>query len=199
MITIGSDREIDLGPNRDADAVRADDGAIRVAVAVTAAEVAAARHLFQEYAASLDVDLCFQGFAAELAALPGEYASPRGTLLLAWAGEEPLGCVGLRPEGRDGVAELKRLYVRPSGRGMALGRRLTEAAIAFARAAGYAQVCLDTLPSMGSAQRLYESLGFRDTQAYRFNPVAGTRYLRLALSDAHPASPDRVPPTGGSR
>lgn len=172
--------------------------ALRIAPAGSPADVAAVRALFEEYAASLDVDLCFQGFADELAGLPGDYAPPRGTLLLASAGGEPVGCVALRPEGRAGIAELKRLYVRPAGRGLQLGRRLTEQALRFARAAGYASVCLDTLPSMHAAQRLYEALGFRDTDAYRFNPVAGTRYMALSLSLA-PAPDARESPSPDGR
>lgn len=147
----------------------------------TAAEVEVVATLFREYAASLGVDLSFQGFAEELATLPGAYAPPRGALLLASEEGKPLGCVGLRPLDWPEVAELKRLYVRPKARGKALGRRLSEAAIAAAKAAGYRSVRLDTLPSMAAAQRLYEALGFRETEAYRFNPVPGTRYMELAL------------------
>jgi putative acetyltransferase len=139
------------------------------------------RELFVEYADSLGVDLCFQDFEAELAGLPGDYAPPHGTLLIALDGENPLGCVAVRPIERLEVAEMKRLYVRPADRGQGLGRRLAEGAIAFARNARYESVRLDTLPEMISAIALYESLGFRDTDAYRFNPVKGTRYLELHL------------------
>ena len=145
-----------------------------------AAHVAAARTLFREYADSLGIDLGFQHFERELAGLPGDYAPPRGLLLLAVAGHEPAGCVALRPL-RNATAELKRLYVRPAQRGTGLGRRLTEAALAAARDAGYERVWLDTVPSMGAAQALYRSLGFAPIEAYRFNPVAGTTFLGLEL------------------
>jgi len=145
------------------------------------AELEAARELFREYAASLDLDLEFQGFAAELASLPGEYAPPRGALLLAVEGDVVLGCVGLRPLEWPMTAELKRLYVRPGGRGRGLGVALSLAALKLAQEAGYGRVRLDTLPSMAWAQRLYEDLGFRDIGAYRFNPVADARYMELDL------------------
>jgi putative acetyltransferase len=138
------------------------------------------RTLFEEYAASLPFDLDFQGFADELAGLPGAYAPPRGRLLLALDGGSAVGCVALRPV--DGqTAELKRLYVRPRARGTGAGRRLTESAVAAARAAGYERIVLDTVPGMEAAQALYRSLGFADTAPYRFNPVDGASFLELRL------------------
>ena len=143
-------------------------------------ETALVAELFREYADSLEVDLSFQGFEAELAALPGEYAPPRGALLVALGGAETAGCVGIRPLDGD-ACELKRLYVRPAFRAGGLGRALTLAAIEEARRLRYARMLLDTLPSMGAARRLYRSLGFRETEPYRFNPVEGTQFLELEL------------------
>ena len=143
-------------------------------------EVALVGELFREYADSLGVDLSFQGFEAELAALPGEYAPPRGALLLAREGAEVAGCVGIRPLHGD-ACELKRLYVRPAFRAGGVGRALTLAAIEEARRLGYACLRFDTLPSMGAARRLYRSLGFRGIEPYRFNPVEGTQFLELEL------------------
>lgn len=145
------------------------------------AQVATAGRMFSDYAASLEIDLGFQDFAAELAELPGEYTPPFGALLLAMDGGDALGCVALRPLEPPLIAELKRLYVAPTARGGRLGVRLTEAALATARSAGYARVRLDTLPSMQAALHLYERLGFRDIVAYRHNPIHGARYLELGL------------------
>ena len=153
----------------------------RIVPADSPERVAAARELSLEYADSLGVDLCFQDFDAELAGLPGGYAPPNGTLMLAFDGETLLGCVAVRPHGWPEVAEMKRLYVRPAGRGRGLGRRLAAAAIEFARDTGYARIRLDTLPSMTGAIALYESFGFHDTDVYRYNPFEGTRYLELDL------------------
>ena len=153
--------------------------------ALDAASIAVIRTLFLEYSASLDVDLAYQSFPDEVATLPGDYAPPRGCLLLAREGPHALACVGVRP--LDGeVCEMKRLYVRPESRGSGIGRELAVAAIAFARTTGFRAMRLDTLPSMTSAQALYDVLGFRDIAPYRFSPVAGTRFMELDL-EAPPA------------
>ncbi|MEQ1834294.1 MAG: GNAT family N-acetyltransferase, partial [Candidatus Eisenbacteria bacterium] len=125
----------------------------------------------------------FQGFEAELAALPGKYAPPAGRMLIAWRGGEAVGCVALRPlEGR--ACEMKRLYVRPAARGAALGRRLAERICDEARAAGYARMCLDTVDSMTPALALHASLGFTPTAPYVFNPMPGAVFLALELDPA---------------
>ena len=152
----------------------------RIVEAEGRAGLAVVRLLFAEYAASLDVDLCFQGFDEELESLPGAYARPRGGLLLAFDEAEPAGCVAFRPL-EAGTCEMKRLYVRPAARGAGWGRRLTERVVGDARAAGYERLRLDTLPSMASALRLYLDMGFRDIPPYRLNPVAGARFLELDL------------------
>ena len=152
-----------------------------IAEALDAQAVEACRRLFVEYQQGLGVSLCFQGFDHELATLPGDYARPRGRLLLARISGELAGCVALRPLA-DGAAEMKRLYVRAAFRGMGLGRTLAECAIDEARSLGYRALRLDTLPAMLEAQRLYAELGFVDTAPYNDNPVDGVRFLALDLA-----------------
>jgi GNAT superfamily N-acetyltransferase len=151
-----------------------------VAEALDAESIDACRALFVEYQQGLGVSLCFQGFDAELAALPGAYARPRGRLLLARIVGEPAGCVAMRALS-DSDAEMKRLFIRPQYRGMGLGRVLAECVIDEARGLGYRTLKLDTLPGMAEAQHLYRSLGFVDAPAYNDNPVAGVRFMSLAL------------------
>lgn len=146
----------------------------------TADVVPAVRALFEEYAAELGIDLCFQNFAEELAALPGAYAPPRGGVWIARVDGRDAGCVALRPLDAE-ASELKRMYVRRAWRGRGLGRRLGETAIGFARAAGYKAVCLDTLSGMTEALALYRSFGFRPTRAYCHNPMPDTVWMELAL------------------
>lgn len=150
----------------------------------TATELEAARQIIREYAAQLQVDLCFQGFEAELAALPGEYAEPRGALLLAKQNGEPVGCCALRPLDTVDYAnacEIKRLYVKQGLRGTGLGRQLTETILDAARRAGYDCVLLDTLDEMESARTLYQDLGFEEIPPYYHNPIEGAHYLKVNL------------------
>lgn len=153
---------------------------LEIVRATSVDQIATARMLFKEYEASLGIELTFQGFAREVAELPGAYAPPAGRLLLATGGAEPAGCVALRPlEG--GICEMKRLYVRPTARGARLGRRLAETVIREARAIGYARMRLDTLPSMKEAFALYQTLGFREIAPYYETPIVGTRFMELSL------------------
>jgi putative acetyltransferase len=163
---------------------------IRPVAAGDAAALEQVRELFREYAAGLSFDLCFQDFEAELAGLPGKYAPPGGCLLLAVCDGQPGGCVALRRL-EDGVAEMKRLYVRPTARGKGLGRRLTLAVLDEARRLGYRSLRLDTVPAvMGEATALYQALGFRPVPPYCHNPVPGAVFLGLDLEP-----PGRTPGT----
>jgi ribosomal protein S18 acetylase RimI-like enzyme len=147
-------------------------------------ELDATRAIFQEYADQLGVDLCFQSFDTELATLPGDYAAPRGTLLLALVDGALAGCCALRPldnVDHANACEMKRLYVRKAFRGFGLGRQLVEAALDAARAAGYGCVLLDTLAEMEPARALYAALGFAEVPPYYANPLAGAYYLKTDI------------------
>jgi putative acetyltransferase len=143
-------------------------------------DIAIARELFLEYRNGLGVDLCFQSFDEELKTLPGRYARPMGRLLLATQGELAVGVVAMR--GLDGAdCEMKRLYVRPEGRGLGVARALTARLIDEARFLGYRRMLLDTLPGMRQAQALYRSIGFYEIRPYCENPISGTLYMALDL------------------
>jgi len=145
-----------------------------------ACDLPVVRQLFREYSESLDIDLCFQNFEAELASLPGKYASPEGRLLLAWDASQVMGCVALRPIDTE-TCEMKRLYIKPIARGQHLGRRLAKQICHESKVAGYRRICLDTLPTMTAALQIYEALGFKQIEPYVFNPIDGAIFLGLEL------------------
>jgi ribosomal protein S18 acetylase RimI-like enzyme len=144
------------------------------------------RKLFEEYAASLSFDLCFQNFRQELDGLPGDYAPPGGGLWLARTDRgEAAGCAALRRLG-PGVGEMKRLYVRPEHRGTGLGKRLALKVLEEAAGLGHERIRLDTTPGMAGAIRLYESLGFTRIAPYRPNPIEGALYMEITVGGASP-------------
>lgn len=150
-------------------------------------EMESCRQIFREYAAGLGVDLCFQDFESELVNLPGEYAAPRGCLVLAMVNAEVAGCCALRPLDSVDIAnaaEMKRLYVRPAFRGLGLGRGLAQALLDCAHRLGYDCVLLDTLDDMEAARALYEDLGFEEIPPYYHNPIPGAHYLKVEIDSA---------------
>jgi putative acetyltransferase len=153
---------------------------LKILDAQTGKNLEAVIKLFEEYRSSLPFDLCFQDFDKELANLPGDYATPRGCLLLATHQGQTAGCVALRQIDND-VCEMKRLYVRPEFRRKGIGRALAEAVIKRARKAGYKQMRLDTVPTMDAARWLYKSFGFKEIGAYRYNPLEGAVFMELVL------------------
>lgn len=158
--------------------------AFQLLVPQSPAELDAARGILREYARSLPVDLSFQHFEQELAGLPGDYAAPRGTLLLARVQGQLAGCCALRPLDTvdyPNACEMKRLYVRPACRRLGLGRQLAEAIMDAARLAGYGTILLDTLDDMEAARTLYAELGFVDIPPFYHNPIAGAHYLKAEL------------------
>lgn len=167
-----------------ASAAASGDPRIVLRRATTAADLAGTATIFREYAATLDVDLCFQNFDAEVGGLPGEYAAPGGCLMLAFVADELAGCGALRllaDVDYANACEMKRLYVRPRFRRFGLGRLLAQALLDEARRAGYAAMLLDTLDEMEAARELYASLGFVEIPPYYFNPLPGAHYLKAEL------------------
>lgn len=159
---------------------------VTVIEATTPDQIEAFRGLCVEYAASLPFSLCFQGFDREMESLPGAYAAPAGVILLALDGAAPIGGVALRrieslPGDPDPVSEMKRMYVRPSARGLGAGRALGERLISAARARGYRMMKLDSEPDFHAAMGLYRSLGFVDIPRYNDDPHPQTVYLGLVL------------------
>jgi len=157
---------------------------IALRLAETPDDLQAVRDLFLDYQASLDVDLCFQGFAHEVDHLPGEYAGPAGALLLALVDGEPAGCCAMRPlhsSDHLNACEMKRLFVRTAFRGFGLGRQLVDRILMQAQVAGYDTMLLDTLSDMEAARALYQEAGFVEIAPYYHNPIPGAHYLKVDL------------------
>lgn len=121
-----------------------------------------------------------EGFEKELAALPGEYTSPTGCLLLAKYKDQPAGCVALKQLNSD-ICKGERLYVRPEFRGLKIGRKLMESLIAEARRIGYSAIRGDTVLSMQTAQVLHASLGFKEINANHCDPIKEAKFIELKL------------------
>lgn len=154
--------------------------------AQSAEDISTVRQLFHEYAQSLGFSLCFQSFEQELAGLPGEYAEPRGRLLLAEVGGTAVGCIALhgfpQSDAAKHVGEIKRLYVRPSARGRRVGEQLLNHLMKEAKVIGYTHLWLDTVPSrMGRAVELYRANGFSEIAPYRANPQPGVIYMEYIV------------------
>jgi GNAT superfamily N-acetyltransferase len=154
---------------------------MEIVSASTGKELDSVRRLFLEYSELVSEALCFQGFDAELAALPGDYAPPDGVLLLARDAAGDAGCVALKRIDLR-TAEMKRLYVRQAWRGTGLGRRLTLAVVEAARARGFHRLVLDTLPKLTEAIALYRTLGFRECEPYLEAPTPGAICFELNLT-----------------
>lgn len=157
------------------------DNSFTVSPARTAIELTSAAALLRAYAKALPVDLAPQGFSQELKSLPGPYAPPGGELLLAKRGDHVLGCIALKAL-EPGVAEIKRLFVRPQARGTGIAKALVEAAIATAQKLGYGEIKLDTLPEMTAAIALYKSFGFVPIPPYGSHPYPGLVTLGKKLA-----------------
>lgn len=162
---------------------------LRIIEALEGENVELVRGLFKEYGAwgqakGIVFPEEFQAFQEQLANLPGCFAPPDGRLLLAMHQGRAAGCVALRKLGDD-VCEMKRLYVAPAFRRLGIGRALAEAVIEQARKIGYASMRLDTVAAMKVAGVLYVSLGFKEIEAYRYNPLEDAKFMELELNKAN--------------
>lgn len=160
----------DMGTKREVRFVKVDEGE----------DLDVIRQLFREYAESLEIDLCFQNFEEELKALPGKYAAPEGTMILALVDGESAGCIALR-KSSEGIAEMKRLFVRDDYRGLHIGKRLVQLILEEAARLGYSYIRLDTLSTMKEAVSLYQSFGFYEIAPYIYNPIEDAKYMELRL------------------
>jgi putative acetyltransferase len=150
-------------------------------IANTTQEFDDARNLFQQYATSVGIDLCFQDFPNELKTIDQQYHKPKGALLLAYKNKIAVGCAGLREFGKE-AAELKRMFVKTEYRGYKIGQRMLELIIDIARELKYKKILLDTLSNMTQAQKLYQSFGFYEISSYRFNPIEGAVFMEMKLT-----------------
>ncbi len=139
------------------------------------------RRLFKEYQEEIQADLCFQSFEEELKNLPGKYAEPKGSIILAEWENNTAGVVALRPMETPESCEMKRLYVRPEYKGKGIGRALTERIIKEAKLHGYKKMRLDTLDRLERAVDLYKKLGFKEITAYYPNPLDGVVYMEMEI------------------
>ncbi|MBI2968787.1 MAG: GNAT family N-acetyltransferase [Bacteroidetes bacterium] len=151
-----------------------------IIIAKTAEEFSAGKELFIEYARSLGFDLCFQNFDKELEELDVQYNLPEGGLLLIRYGMDYVGCTGIRKL-ENGIAELKRMYIKPDHRKAGLGKIMMEKAIELAKNLWFRKIRLDTLKNMTAAIHLYKSNGFYEIEPYRFNPLEEALYFEKIL------------------
>ena len=154
---------------------------IKIITAVTQEHYSTAAKLFNDYAVALGIDLSFQNFEKELKDLPLQYGAPKGRLLLAYHNDKAIGCVGVRALEYH-ISELKRMYIKPEGRGLGLGTILLKASLQAAEELGYSYVRLDTLPEMKAAIHLYESHGFYLIKPYRYNPMENALFYEKQLN-----------------
>lgn len=138
------------------------------------------KELIIEYTKWLGRNLSFQNLDDELKDPAKKYTSPEGELLVAVEGEDVLGMIAYHKHS-DTRCEMKRLYVKPSCRGMKLGEKLIEELIAHARQAGYKEMVLDTIVPLQSAIHLYKKLGFTECEPYYHNPMPDVLYFRKEL------------------
>lgn len=139
--------------------------------------------LFKEYVDQLDTDLSFQKFEEEMENIEHQYSKPWGILYLIHQEEELVGCFAIK-KFESTICELKRMYLREAVRGGGLGKAMLLRSIEAAQSMQYQKMRLDTLPTMISAIELYQKVGFYEIDAYRFNPIEGSKFFEVDLEKA---------------
>jgi DNA-binding MarR family transcriptional regulator/GNAT superfamily N-acetyltransferase len=117
-----------------------------------------------------------QGTSAE----PHELRAPSGAFLVAYLGEEPIGCGAVKHH-PGALSEIKRMWVAESARGLGIGRRLLEALERLALERGTASVRLDTNENLVEAIAMYRSSGYREIPRFNDEPFAH-HWFEKALS-----------------
>ena len=151
-----------------------------IEVAQSPLQIQGVRQLLEEYGELRKHDAALGDYTLELAKLPGKHAPPEGSLILATWNGEAAGCVAFRKIG-EGICEMKRMYVSPNFRGKDIGKALVRKIIEEAKSRPYEIMRLDTHPWMEAAQKLYQSFGFKEVEAYHYNPTPGIRFFELLL------------------
>lgn len=147
--------------------------------ASSAADYEAAYGLFVEYAAEIALSVCYPHPPENAAQIKATYEAPGCGLLLVRIDGEYAGCAGYCPV-EGATCEIKRVYLRPSERGLSLGRRLVTEVMDRARGAGYRRMVLSSLATMKAAQALYRSLGFEEAEPFG-KPIEGAVYMGTML------------------
>jgi GNAT superfamily N-acetyltransferase len=161
---------------------------IQIITADSENDIKNVRELLLEYGRLRNFDAALGDYDLELANLPGEYSQPQGCLLLAFYHDKPAGCVAFRKID-DGICEMKRLYVKADFKGKKIGYALVHEIIKKAFETGYKIMRLDTHPWMKDAESLYRSLGFKEIEAYRYNPIKGAKFFELDLKEFRENNP----------
>lgn len=138
--------------------------------------------LITEYAHTDLADAQNSSVWKDLQNIPGRYAPPLGGVLLAYWANEIAGCAAFAPTAHTGLAEMKRVYVKPAFRRYGIARALAQAIIVAAQQAGYERIAISTWGHNTRAIALYEQLGFSPIPPFKDHASQGLVYLGCSLT-----------------